>query len=81
MNSFLRVVRSAVHQALDRGEGRDRGAVFSITTVSVKRAEENHWSSWLEEGVLGEGGTSQLLSQSVRPGQSASCQPGLGLLL
>ena len=55
MNSFRRVVRSGVHQPLDLGEGRDRGAVFSITAVSVERAKENHWSSWLGAGVKGGG--------------------------
>jgi len=81
VNSFPREVKSGVHQALDLGEGRDRGAVFSITAVSVERAEENHGSSWLGEGLSGEGGTSQFLSLSVMPGQSACCQRGLGLSL
>ena len=58
MNSFRRVVRSGVHRALDLGDGGDRGAVVSITAVSVERAEENHWSSWLGAGVLGGGGMS-----------------------
>jgi len=44
-NFFRRVVRSGVHQALDLGEGRERGVSFSITVVSAERAEENHWSS------------------------------------
>jgi len=30
--------------------------------VSVERADENHWSSWLGEGALGGGGISQFLS-------------------
>jgi len=81
VNSFRRAVRSGVHQALDLGEGRDRSAVFSITAVSVERTEENHWSNWLGEGVSGGGGARQVLSLSVRPGQSASCQRGLGLSL
>jgi len=76
VNSFLRVVRSGVHQALDLGDGRDRGEVFSITAVSVERAEENHWSNWLGEGVSGGGGMALFFSLSVRPGQSASCQRG-----
>jgi len=81
VNSFRRVVRSGVHQALDFGEGRERGAVASIAVVSAERAEENHWSSWLGEYVSGGGGTSQFLSRSERPCQSASCQRGLGLWL
>jgi len=76
--SFRRVVRRGVHQALDHGDGREWGTVASIAIVSVERAEENHWSSWLGEGVSGGGGASQSLSFSVRPGQSASCQRGRG---
>jgi len=79
VNSFMRVVRSGVHQVLDFGEGRERGAVALIVVVSVARAKENHWSSWLGEGASQGGGTSQSLSLLVRPGQSASCQRGLGL--
>jgi len=81
VNSFLRVVRSAVHHALDVGEGRERGVVASIAVVRAERAEETHWSSWLGEGASGEGGTSQFLSFSVRVSQSASCQRGLGVSL
>jgi len=81
MNSFCRAVRSGVPQALDLGDGRDRGAVVSIAAVSAARAEENHWSGWLGEGVSGGGGMSQFFSLSVRPGVSASCQRGLGLSL
>ena len=81
MNSFLRVVRRGVHQLFDLGDGRERGAVVSTTVVSAKRAEENHWSSWLGEGVSGGGGMSQFCSLSVRFGQSASCHRGLGLSL
>jgi len=56
VNSFRRVVRRGVHQLFDLRDGRDRGAVVSITAVSAERAEENHWSSWLgEEGRGGEG--------------------------
>jgi len=62
VNSFRRVVRSGVHQALDLGDGRDRGAVVFIVVVSAARAEEHHWLSWLGDGVSGAGGTSQLLS-------------------
>ena len=60
MNCFWRVVSSGVHQALDLGDGRDRGAVVPIVAVSAARAEENHWSSWLGEGVSWGGGMSQL---------------------
>jgi len=67
VNSFRRVVRSGVYQALDLGDGRDRGAVFSITAVSVERAEENHWLSWLGEGVEGEGGRGGQASFQVCP--------------
>ena len=81
LNSFRRVVRSAVHQAFDLGDGLNRGAVVLTTAVSMERAEENHWASWLEEGVLGGGETSQFCSLSVRPGQSASCQRGRWLSL
>ena len=70
MNCFPRVVRSGVHQPLDLGDGRDWGAVVSITAVSVERGAENEESSWLGEGG---GGISQFLSLSVRPRQSASC--------
>ena len=55
MNSFRWVVRSGVHQALDFGEGRERGVLSSIVAVSADRAEENHWSSCLGEGASGEG--------------------------
>ena len=79
MNSFRRVVRSGVHQAFNLGNTRERGAVASIAVVSVQRAEENHGASWLREGGEGGGGTRQPLSPSVRPGQLASCQRGLGL--
>ena len=78
MNSFGRVVKSGFHQALDLGDGRDRGAVVSITAMSVDRAQESHWSSWLGEGVYGGGWTSESFSLSVRPDQSASCQCGRG---
>jgi len=80
-NSFRRVVRSGVHQALDFGEGRERGAVASIVVVSAERGEENHLSSWFGEGVSGGGGMIQFSSLSVKPGQSASCHLGLGLTL
>jgi len=81
VNSLPRVVRRGVHHALDFGEGRDRGVLFTIIVVSDERAEENHWSSWLVEGAPEGGGTCQPLSLSVSPGQSASCQRGLGLSL
>ena len=81
VNSFRRVVKCGVHQALTFGEGRERGAVASIVFMRAERAEENHWSSRLGEGVSGGGGTSQFLSLSVRHGQSACCQRGLGLSL
>ena len=42
MNSFQRVVRSGVHQALDFGEGHELGAVGSIMGVRVEGAEESH---------------------------------------
>ena len=74
-------MRSGVHQALDFGEGREWGVLSSIIAVSAERAEENHWTSWLGEGVSGGGGISQFLGLSVSPGQSASCQQGLGLSL
>ena len=50
MDSLRRVVRSGVHQALDLGDGHDRGADVSIAAVSVERAAENHGSNWLGEG-------------------------------
>ena len=50
-----------------------------ITPVSVHRAEENDSSSWVGEGLSRGGGTSQFFSLFVRPGQSASCERGLGL--
>ena len=81
VNSFRRVVRSGIHQALDLGDGRDQGAVVSIVVVSAARAEENQWLSWLGDGVLGGGGTSQPLRLCVKPGQSASSQRGLGVSL
>jgi len=56
VNSFRRLVRSGVHQALDIGDGCGRGAVASIIAVSAERAEEKHWSSWLGEGVSVGGG-------------------------
>jgi len=81
VNSFRRVLRRGVHQLFDLGDGRDWGAVASIAVVRAERAEENHWSSCLGEGVSGRGGMSQFFSLSVRSGQSASCQSGLGLSL
>jgi len=81
VNSLRRTVRSGVHQGLDLREGRKRGAVASIVVVRAVRADENHWSSWLGEGVPGAGGICQSLSLLVRAGQSASCQHGLGLSL
>jgi len=81
VNSFQNVVRRGVHQALDLGEGCDLGAEVSIAAMSVERAEKNHWLSWLGEGGEGGGGMSQFSSLFVTPGQSASCQRGLGLLL
>ena len=58
----------------------ERGVAASFVVVSAERAEENHWSSWLGEGLSEGGGTSHYLSLSSRLGQSASCQRGLGLL-
>jgi len=81
LNSFRRVVRCGVHQGLDSGDGRKRGAVVSIAAVSMERAEAKHWSSWLAEGVSRGGGTSQSFSLSVRLGQWASCHRGLALWL
>ena len=78
---FQRVDSTGVNQALVFGEGREQGRVAAIVAVSAERAEEDHWSSGLGEGVSGGGGISQLLSLSVRAGQSASCQRGLGLSL
>ena len=62
MNSFRRVVKSGVHQALDFGDGRECGAVVAIAVVSMVRAEENRWSSWLGEAGEGGGGISQCFS-------------------
>jgi len=81
VNSFQRVLRRGVHQGWDLWEGREWGAVASIVAVRVERAEENHWSSWVGEGVSGRGGICHLLSLLVRFDQSASCQGGLGLSL
>ena len=39
VNSFRRVVRSRVHQALDFGEGCKWGVLSSIVVVSAERAE------------------------------------------
>ena len=46
-------MRSGAHQALDFGEGRERAVLFSTVAVSTERAEENHWPSWLGDGVSG----------------------------
>ena len=81
MNSLQTEVRRGVHQGLALEEGREWGAVASIVVVRALRAEENHWSRWLGEGVLGGAETSQSLSLPDRFGQSASCQRGLGLSL
>ena len=83
MNPFRRVVRRGVHQLFDLGDGLERGAVVSTTVVSAERSEENHWSSWLGEGISAgaRAWMSQFFSFSVRFGQSASCQRGLGLSL
>ena len=80
-NSFRGEVKGGVHQALDFGKGCEQGAVASMVVVRAERAEENHWSSCLGEGVSGGGGICLFLSLSVRPGQSASCQHGLALSL
>ena len=69
MNTFGRVVRSGVHEALDCGDGRERGEVASIAAVSVERGEENHRSSWLGEGVSGGGGTIHFFTLFMRLGQ------------
>jgi len=68
VNSFRRVVRRGVHQLFDFVDGRDRGAVVSITLVRAGRAEENHWSNCLREGVSGAGGMSHPFILSVKPG-------------
>jgi len=65
MNRFRRVVRRGVHQLFDLGDGRERGAVVSITVVSAERAEENNWSSWLGDGVSG-GGRDEPVFQPFR---------------
>jgi len=75
------VVRTGVHQDLDLGEGCERGVPSAIVVGGPERAEVNHRSSWLGEGVSGGRGTSQILSFFVSLGQSASCQRGLGLSL
>ena len=74
-------MRRGDQQALDLGEGHERGVLFSIVVVSAERAEENHRSSWMGEGVSGGGGICHSLILSVNLGQSASCQRGLGLSL
>ena len=79
MNSFWRVVSSGVHQALELGEGRERGAVAWMAVVGAERAKENHVSSCLAEGLSGAGGISQFWSLSVRPGQLASSERSQGL--
>jgi len=81
VNSFRRVVRRGLYQLYDFGGGRHRGAVVSNGVVRGERAEENHSSSCLGEGVSGGGGICEFLSLSVKPGQSASCERGLGLSL
>ena len=78
-NCFHKMVRSGVQRGWDFGEGGERGVIASIVVVRAERAEENHWSSWLGEGVSGRRGISQFLSLSVRPGHSAFCQCGLGI--
>jgi len=81
VNSFWRQVSRGVHLGLDFGEGWEWGAEASIIMVRAERVEENHWSSWVVKGAVGGGGTRQFLSLSVRLGQSASGQRGLGLSL
>lgn len=68
VNSLRRAVRNRVAQGVDIGKGWDRGIVASIVVVRAVSADENHWSTWLGEGVLGEGGTSQLLNLLDRLG-------------
>ena len=75
------MVRSGVHQALDLVDGCEQGTVATMVVLSAEMAEVNHWSSWFRGEVSGGGGMTQSLSLSVRPGQSASCQGGLGLSL
>ena len=74
-------MRRGVHQGLHLGVGWEQGVEASIIAVRVDRVEENHWSIWLGEGVIGGGRTTQSLSLPRRPGESASSQPGLGLFL
>jgi len=52
-----------------------------MDAVRTVRAEENHRSSWLGDGVSGGGGICQSLSLLVGFSQSASCQHALGLSL
>ena len=67
------MLKRGVHQAFDFGEGSERGTVAMFVAMSTERADGNHGSSWLGEGVSRGRGTSQFLSFFVRPGQSASC--------
>ena len=53
----------------------------SFAVVRAERAEKNHWSSCLGEGVSGGGGMRQSFRLSVKQGQSACCQRGQGLSL
>jgi len=53
MNSVRRVIRKEIHQPFDLGDGRERGVVVATPGVTAERAVENHWSSWLGEGVRG----------------------------
>jgi len=81
VNSFWRRVRRGVNQGLNLAEGPERGAEASSSVVRAESAEGNHWLRGLAEGASGAGGNSQFLSLSIRPGQSDSCQCGLGLSL
>lgn len=46
-------------QGFGPGEGQERGAKASIMVVREERAEENHGSSSVGEGVVSAGGTCQ----------------------
>ena len=79
MNSFQRVVRRGLHEGFYFVEGRELGAVASISAVRAERSDENQWSSCLGEETMGAAGISHTLSLSIRPGQWAFSDSGLCL--
>ena len=76
--SLRRAVRRGVHQGLEWGEDLEVGVTDLIRAVRRLREEENQWSSWGGEGLVGGGGTMNKRSRVSRESQSVSSHLGRG---